>query len=176
MTDFEMLSKHWNNAIYGLVGRIKGESQLVLTRARINEMWREELLDNRFHAVGIPSGARAFLRELYERRPEAARQLDGILSGSTLESGLETWGCAAKTAGALAAAALAFQEPKKKMLDSVLRTVAGAASLTLTGAAAADLMGASKNSLTSAIMAEARKQLEACRPVLEDPAEPAGEN
>lgn len=170
MTDFEMFSKHWNNAIYGLVGRVKQSSRPVLTNREINEMWREELLDNRFHAAGIPSEAKAFLTELYERRPAQARQLDEILSSSTLTAGLEAWQCAAKAAGALAAAALAFQGPKKKLMDTVRKTVAGAASLTLTGVTAADLLGASKDPLASAIVEEARRQLEACRPVLESPA------
>lgn len=169
MTDFEIFSKHWNNAIYGLVGRMKKSVQPVLTEKEINVMWREELLTNRFHARGIPSEAKAFMDELYERRPVTARKVNDMISKSVLHAGLNGWQCAAKAAGAVSTAALALGSfEKKNIMNSVLKTAAGAASVTFTGAAAVDLVNAGKDKLARDIVKQARGQLEVYRPLFEN--------
>ena len=36
--DFEQFSKHWNRAVYGLVGRISTDSRAIYTRKDMDQM------------------------------------------------------------------------------------------------------------------------------------------
>ncbi len=161
MNDFELFSRHWQNAVDGLVGRIVNSEKAVFTQKNINDIWREELLYNRF--LSYQGEAGDFLRDLRQRDYDTARRVEDMLSDSRLDVGMAPELCAAKAVGAVAFSLSAGGE------DSPLlwKLLSGTAGLVLAGTMACDLVAASKDRLIKSAAAAARSQLDAFRPVFE---------
>lgn len=170
MTDFEMFEKNWERAVDGLVGRITNDSRSFFTRKDVNDMWQQELLVNRFSAVGIQDEAHVFLDDLFARRPEKAGQLLNMLRTSRLDVGIQVEPAAIKGVGAAGAALVARgvwsskAGPTVKMLGTTLAT--GAAAY-LAGDTAAGLASGISSAIIRDIRKKAREQLEDYRALLD---------
>lgn len=104
MSEFERFSQHWQNAVNGLVGRMVNSEKAVFTQREINEMWQEELMDNRFSSIRSEAGE--FLTDLRQRDYDTARRVEDMLWNSRLDVGMAPELCAAKAIGAAAALSL----------------------------------------------------------------------
>lgn len=172
--DFEQFSKHWNRAVNGLVGRISTDSRAIYTRKDMDQMWREELLDHRFSSVGMVDEARAFMDDLYARRPATARALQNRLNSSRLGVGVEVEPCAVKGAAAVgsAVAAMALMDSGLNLAARVVTGVpVAAAAVALTGSVVTDLVSGAKQPLIDKIRNTAQLQLETYRDLLEKDAD-----
>lgn len=170
MTDFEQFELHWNRAADGLVGRIIQDSRAVYTRSDINAMWREELISNRFCPVGLRDGAQIFLEELFDRRPDTAKQLQDRLQASRLEVGIEVKPTALKGAAAVGSAMAAGAVWNSGLAWAARvagTTMAGGAAACLAGNVAAGVGSATKQAIIRDIRAEAQRQVEGYRALLD---------
>lgn len=161
MNDFELFSKYWDNAVCGMVGRICGSDQAVVTKQELNRIWREELLTNRFFATDVPSEAKAFLEDLRGRLPGVAAAVTERLSKSSLNVGMTGTKCAAAASGAAIATAVAVAAEKK-----IPRGAATLAAAAMTGLAANEVLKATKDQLSKSAAEEAHRQLQDFKPIL----------
>lgn len=162
MSEFERFSQHWQNAVNGLVGRMVNSEKAVFTQREINEMWQEELMDNRFSSIRSEAGE--FLTDLRQRDYDTARRVEDMLWNSRLDVGMAPELCAAKAIGAAAALSLSVGGGHRHLM---WRLLSGTAGVVLAGTTACDVAAASKNQLMKRAAAAAQEQLETFRPVLE---------
>lgn len=170
MNDFEIFAQCWANAVNGLVGRIKRCDKPMVTQDALNDMWQEELLDNRFYSVTVGDSAQAFLDDLRARRPGTAHRVEEMLRDSAFNLGFKPGSCIAKVTGAVASAAIAAAQnaggPKGRAVRLFGKALCGGASALLTVSTASDIWNGTKDALIARVRKEAAQQLESFRPIL----------
>lgn len=170
MTDFETFEANWNRAVNSLVGRITQDERIVYTRGEVNTMWQEELISNRFCSIGLRDEAQIFLEELFNRRADAAKQVQDKLRDSRLDVGIEAEPTALKGAAAVGAAVAAGVVWNSKLAQAVRvagTTLAGTTAACLAGSVAAGVGTSTKQVIIKDIRAAAQKQLEEYRTLLD---------
>ncbi len=155
MNDFERFSQYWNEAVNGLVYGIRSAPAALLTKEKVQELWRTELLEKRFMSTGVLHGARLFLDELAVNEPEKAAKLSRMLADSAMPCGLDKGGLVLSATGA-GATALASAAVRNKAVKTSLMVLSA---MLAAGAAAKGVNDGGKASLTEAVEAEAAKQL-----------------
>ena len=154
MTDYQKFAQYWHEAVNSLVYRIKTASTPVLTEKQVQDIWREELLFNRFFSEGVYHGSKLFLDDLAAREPERAAQIRAQLQDSRLSLGMSGAAMTGKAGGALGALA-AGAGSKKTSLKALMLSAAAALFIS----AAKEASQGSKSSLLKAVKDETAAQL-----------------
>ena len=154
MTDYQKFAEYWNEAVNGLVYRIKTASTPVLTEKQVQDIWRDELLTRRFFSEGVYHGSKLFLDDLATRESEMAEQIKTQLQNSRLSLGMSGAAMTGKAGGALGA--LAAGAGSKKTSSKALLLSAAAA---LLYSAAKEASQGSKGALLKAVEDETTAQL-----------------
>lgn len=163
MKDFEVFAQYWSEAVNGLVYGIQKCEGTLLTKARVQAIWTEELLTKRFCSERVLHGSRQFLDELAQREPEKARQIIGKLELSEMPLGLGTADVAGKAGGAVAAAAASFGS---KNIITRLGLLAASGGLAYSAFRSAGQ--GRKSTLIQAVQEEAGRQLQEYKSLFED--------
>lgn len=163
MSDFEKFAEYWEQAVNGLVYRVKSNSGPLVTRTQVQALWQEELLSKRFLSSGLKHGARVFMDELAERDPQAAAAVQQALKSSVMPVGAEAGSIAGDACLTAAGAAVANTEKIPTPVKALALTV----SALFAAKAARDTMQGGKGLLTTQIEAEAARQLQTYRALLD---------
>lgn len=96
MTNYEVFEGYWKEACNSTVYYLRNSSQPVMTKEQVNDIWRRELLRNRFCCEeNITHGAKRFLDGLIESDSEIGGRVLKLLEDSYLEIGCKADGVAA---------------------------------------------------------------------------------
>lgn len=163
MTDFERFAEYWEQAVNGLAYRLGSESAPILSRAQVQEIWKEELLTKRFFSEEVKHGAAIFLEELEARRPKTAELVIHRLKTAEMPIGVEGSTIAVKAG--LAAAGLVTACTEK--LNVVTRLTSLAVGGLFTLKTAQEAAQGTKNALLEAMEKESRNQLLGYQALLE---------
>ena len=167
MNDFERFHEYWEQAVDALVYRVNCANSPVLTRAQIQEIWKDELVDKRFCSQEVKHSATVFLDELRLRRPDIAQQVAERLENSVMPMGVEPGEMAGKVGLAALLLGMGFTGSKKNPLLKYSSLVVGGA---WAGVAYHSATKNTKSALSKAIEEEAERQILAYEELLRDEA------
>lgn len=163
MSDYEKFAQYWEQAVNGLAYRIGQKKIPTLPRSVVQAMWREELLDKRFCSAGVKHGARVFLDELEQTRPETARRVRQQLQASVMPLGIQGTELLGKACVAGASLAAACSEKAHR----VVRLSAGVVGTLFTAKTAQDVWKGVKTQLLEALERESAIQLQEYKALFE---------
>ncbi len=169
MTQFEIFEGYWNEACNSTVYYLRSAGT-VIDKRQLNEIWRKELLQNRFCCTGgLTHGAKRFLDELLDSEPEKGRQVLRLLKESCYDIGCDpkcVAAGAAVTAGSAFVSGCAGSLGRKGFGSAFLKGIslaAAAAGLTYTGK---KVMDSTKDPVIAEFEKQSAEKLEAFRLVL----------
>lgn len=172
MTNYEIFESYWNEACNSTIYYLRNLDTPVIGRNKVNEIWRRELLENRFMCdKELIHGAKMFLDELTEKDPELGIEVAQLLDNSKFDIGCKSTDIAiGGSLGAMAAAVGALLSDSSSKKDKNSTSFGGVVAAVLgTGAAAVVVKSAydgSKEAVINEFAKRSKKRLEAFKRIL----------
>lgn len=141
MTNYKTFEGYWNEACNSTIYYLRNLDTPVIGKNKVNEIWRRELLENRFMCgKEYVHGAKLFLDELMANDPETGVKVVRLLNNSEFDIGCRSTdmavggglGAVAATVGTLSSGSDSKKKDKNSKnviagaLSSALVLVAGA--------------------------------------------------